>query len=124
VERSGIGKRPEKVAKKPVSTRSYLRAAIALGLPQWPLLSVACSCLVVASAATLALPNYQGSVVGRVVAGDRAGFITDVKIFVGLSVVIGVFGSVRNVCFRVVGRRISCALRNRLFKAIVVSCAV
>mmetsp|Transcript_2144 Transcript_2144/g.4280 ORF Transcript_2144/g.4280 Transcript_2144/m.4280 type:complete len:596 (-) Transcript_2144:143-1930(-) len=102
-----------------METSSYLMAAIGLGKSEWPLLLLAFLCLALSSAATLALPRYKGQVIQRVVDKDRHRFEQDIRMFIVLSVVTGLFGAVRNVCFRVVGRRISCNLRNKLFNSII-----
>eukprot|EP00472_Partenskyella_glossopodia_P000829 CAMPEP_0197542724 /NCGR_PEP_ID=MMETSP1318-20131121/67858_1 /TAXON_ID=552666 /ORGANISM="Partenskyella glossopodia, Strain RCC365" /LENGTH=671 /DNA_ID=CAMNT_0043102009 /DNA_START=183 /DNA_END=2201 /DNA_ORIENTATION=- len=102
-----------------VSTSTYFAAAVGLGCEEWPLLSIAFACLLLSSAANLMLPRYKGQVIQGVIDHDNSGFQQDVKIFVGLSIITGFFGAIRNICFRVVGRKISCSLRNRLFRSII-----
>lgn len=53
-------------------------------------------------------------------AQDMSGFSYQIKLYLVLSVCSGFFGSIKNMCFRVVGRKISVSLRSLLFRNIIV----
>jgi len=103
-----------------VSSTGYMLRALKLARPHSTLIGVAVVCLLATSAASIALPNYQGKIIDDVVKGRTETFKNDVKLFVLISVGLGLFGGVRSLAFNIVGAHISNDVRNRLFKSIVV----
>eukprot|EP01105_Mastigella_eilhardi_P021886 TRINITY_DN5337_c0_g1_i3.p1 TRINITY_DN5337_c0_g1~~TRINITY_DN5337_c0_g1_i3.p1 ORF type:complete len:644 (-),score=147.08 TRINITY_DN5337_c0_g1_i3:896-2827(-) len=83
------------------------------------LLFAAAGCLLVTSFAGLLLPNFQGKVLDGVIREDVSAFHLNVLGYVVATVISGVFGSVRNLCFSLVGSRMSNAVRNRFFVSII-----
>jgi ABC-type multidrug transport system fused ATPase/permease subunit len=103
-----------------VTGARYIRQAWDLAKPQSQLLVLAFTCLTINSAASLALPNYQGKILDQVVKEDRKSFANDVMTYLCLSLVLGVFGAVRSLCFNIIGRRIANTIRETLFKKMII----
>ncbi|ETO07512.1 hypothetical protein RFI_29880 [Reticulomyxa filosa] len=51
---------------------------------------------------------------------NNKGFNKEVQLFIILSVITGFFGAIRNLCFNVVGRKLSISIRSRMFRSIIV----
>ena len=106
--------------EKEITNTIFMKRAFALCRPQIHLFVVAFLCLIANSLAALLLPNYQGEILDRVVDHDSPGFMRSVLLYLGLSVATGLFGAIKNLAFNVVGRRMSAAVREKLFSAIIV----
>jgi ABC-type multidrug transport system fused ATPase/permease subunit len=103
-----------------VTGARYIGQAWSLAKPQSRLLIIAFTCLTINSAASLMLPNYQGKILDFVVLNDRASFASHVMIYLGLSIILGLFGAVRSLCFNIIGRRIANTIREKLFKKMII----
>ncbi len=96
-----------------ISSTGYMLRALKLMKPHAWIIATAIVCLLITSAANIALPNYQGSIIDSVIKGDTDSFHTDVKIFIAVSVGLGAFGGVRALAFNIVGSHIANDVRNR-----------
>lgn len=112
---------PEAASAEEASIGSWeiLREVFALMAPDWWLVSTALLCVVGSSAASLALPSYQGQIIDAVYAGERGAFRRKLALYLAFSVGTAVTQALRALCFQVTGRRLACALRNRLYRAIL-----
>ena len=102
-----------------LSGRVYFRRALKLCWPERHIFALAFACLAANSAASLALPNFQGMILDKVIAGDEAAFRRTIVTYVLISVGTGLFGGLRGLCFAVVGRRMAAAVRRKLFRGII-----
>jgi ATP-binding cassette subfamily B protein len=98
---------------------AYFARALSLARAEAPLLAAAFACLAATTAATLALPNFQGRILDTVWRGDATAFRRDVLLLVAYSAASGAFGGARSLCFNLVGRRLAFDLRNGLLRAIL-----
>eukprot|EP00898_Chlorokybus_atmophyticus_P005089 jgi/Chlat1/5581/Chrsp369S00851 len=103
-----------------VDQRSYLMRAIALAKDEWGLMLLGFVCLGATAGSNLVLPKYQGGILDRVIAKDPAGFKRDVVLLVIFSLITGLSGGVRGLCFSIVGKRIQKTLQNKLFQGIII----
>lgn len=103
-----------------ISSRQFLLRALSLLKPHWILVTAALTCLLSASAANLLLPRYQGSTLDYVNDGDKTAFFDNVKIYILISIATGTLGSIRSLCFNLVGARITNDIRNQLFSSLIV----
>lgn len=103
-----------------VSSVSYMLRALKLAWPHKWIIFLAFACLLATSAASIVLPNYQGSILDSVIQGDKSRFASMIKLYIFISVGQGLVGGVRALAFNIVGSHIANDVRNRLFKAIVV----
>ncbi|KAH8065621.1 ATPase [Aureococcus anophagefferens] len=87
--------------------------------PDWWLVLTALVCVVGSGGAALALPSYQGEIIDAVYARQRAKFQNRLLLYLVFSVGTAVSQALRALCFQVTGRRLACALRNRLYRAIL-----
>ena len=104
------------IKEKTLSTTQYLVRALALASGEWLLFLAALVALLASAAASLVLPNSQGKIVDRIVAGDKGGFMHDIEIYLGVMILLGVFNGLKGLAFTVVGRRISFVTRNKMFE--------
>lgn len=104
------------IKEKTLSTTQYLVRALALASGEWLLFLAALVALLASAAASLVLPNSQGKIVDRIVAGDKSGFMHDIEIYLGVMILLGVFNGLKGLAFTVVGRRISFVTRNKMFE--------
>ena len=115
--RGDKGVRNEKeVAMKPTE---YLYRALKLASCEWHLLGCAFTCLILATGSNLVTPVVSGHVFNAIKGENRDEFVYNMKIFIGLSVGSGIFGSLKSLCFRLVQRKLSFMLRNRLFEGVI-----
>ena len=84
--------------KKITSTRYMLRA-LSLCRPHALLIIIAFSCLLINSVSNLLLPRSQGHILDEIVNDNHSEFIYQIKYFLVLSIIVGLFGSIRNLCF-------------------------
>jgi ABC-type multidrug transport system fused ATPase/permease subunit len=98
---------------------AYFARALSLARSEAPLLAAAFACLAATTAATLALPNFQGRILDTVWRGDATAFRKDVLLLILYSTASGAFGGARSLCFNLVGRRLAFDLRNGLLRAIL-----
>jgi ABC-type multidrug transport system fused ATPase/permease subunit len=97
----------------------YFKRALGLSRPEWKLVACALLCLACNNAATLALPNFQGSILDAVVRSDKKRFGEDIALYLGISMTTGLIGGVQSLCFLIVGRKMANAARNKLFRGIL-----
>ena len=67
----------------------------------------------------LALPNYQGKIIDRVVGGDRASFAGAIRTYVLVMATQGLFSALYSTSFAIVARKILFRVKNELFRAII-----
>jgi hypothetical protein len=115
VVRSDKGKRTQ----FEISNSSYMRRSFQLARGEWRVIATAFLSLLVGTAANLVRPRYQGFVLDSVIAGDQLGFEDAIRMYLALAVISGLFDSIRQCCFMIVGRRIGFATRNKLYSAIL-----
>ena len=114
--RGDKGVRKEESTLKPTQ---YFKRALWIASSELPLLVCALTALVLASASNLFLPVFSGHVFNAIKEYSRGDFIHSIKIYVVLSLLSGIFGSARALCFRLVSRRLSFIVRNRLFEGLI-----
>lgn len=109
-------------AEKVLTPHAYLLRAISLAYSELPLIVTGFSCLAVTSIAGLLIPTYQGRIVDDVkdLHVDRSRFHHDVLAMALLSLVTGVFGGLRGLCFSVVGKRVLKTLQDKLFQGVII----
>ena len=108
-----------KQKKLVLSNWGYFTRAFKLVGGQGHLIFGAMSCLLVSSAAGVILPNYQGVILDEIIKGNPAEFQTAIGLYLAWNFAQVLFGTLRQICFSVVGRRIGYKARNVLFCAIV-----
>ena len=119
--------RGDKGVKEEVEVTSwqYLLRALKLARPHCGLILLALVCLLVNAASQLLAPNVQGSILDDVVNAvggkedAKAAFSRDIKIYIAVSVATGLFGSIRSLCFSLIGSKISNDVRNELYTSIL-----
>eukprot|EP00039_Didymoeca_costata_P007517 m.100707 g.100707 ORF g.100707 m.100707 type:complete len:916 (-) comp13720_c0_seq5:44-2791(-) len=104
---------------KEISNLSYAQRGLKLCAPHWKYIVVALLCLLANNMANLFLPNYNGKIMDRIIAGDRHGFQKDVLLYIYLSIGTGFFGAVRQFMFRLVGTKLANKVRNDLFSRVI-----
>jgi ABC-type multidrug transport system fused ATPase/permease subunit len=72
------------------------------------------------SVSQIALPNFQGQILDRVIAHDRDGFLSKLYYYIALSVSVTVLSSVQAFCFSLSSRHMARLLKNDLFSSIIV----
>lgn len=102
-----------------VKTSSYALRALKFSRPHWPYIVAAVVCLLANTGANLLLPNYNGDIMDCIIDQDRARFRHTITLFVILSAATGVFGSIRQLMFRLVGSKMANTIRNNLFAKVV-----
>ncbi|CAB1110551.1 ABC [Ectocarpus sp. CCAP 1310/34] len=102
-----------------LSTLTYFKRALRLAGPHWPFFMVAFACLAISNTARIALPNFQGGILDKVVNGDDEGFKRYIVLYIILSAITGTIGSVQRLCFRLAGVRIAIGARNKLFRGVI-----
>lgn len=120
-----------------LSNWQYMRRAFTFVKPHLLIICVAMVFLVSTAAANLLIPKYavvlglvlillsfQGKIFDDVInytkdSSHRDDFKSDIIKFLIISVVMGVLGSLRNLCFQLSARRITNVIRNRLYAAIL-----
>jgi hypothetical protein len=108
-----------KQKKLVLSNWGYFTRAFKLVGGQGHLIFGAMSCLLVSSAAGVILPNYQGVILDEIIKGNPEEFQTAISLYLAWNFAQVLFGTLRQICFSVVGRRIGYKARNVLFCAIV-----
>ncbi|GJP71877.1 hypothetical protein CLOP_g2672 [Closterium sp. NIES-67] len=116
--RGDKGIRVEKV----LTPRQYLMRSIGLAYKELPLIVTGFTCLAVTSGAGLLIPTYQGRIVDDVKDAhvDKAKFHQDVIAMALCSLVTGIFGGLRGLCFSVVGKRVLKTLQDKLFEGVII----
>eukprot|EP00271_Cylindrocystis_brebissonii_P005331 TRINITY_DN17326_c0_g1_i1.p1 TRINITY_DN17326_c0_g1~~TRINITY_DN17326_c0_g1_i1.p1 ORF type:complete len:952 (-),score=203.08 TRINITY_DN17326_c0_g1_i1:320-3175(-) len=114
--RGDKGTRDENV----VDAHTYLVRAIALARGELPTLVLGFLCLGVTSVSSLVLPNYQGHILDDVIAMDTRSFRRDVFLMIMYSLITGIFGGIRGLCFSVVGKRLLKTLEDKLFSGVII----
>jgi len=107
-------------AEQEMSNTAYLRRAVALVRPHLFLFMMALGCLALNSVANLLLPNFQGTILDKVIERNHDEFKTNILQYLVLSIAMGFFGSIRGICLNIVARRMAMGTRNALFRAIMV----
>eukprot|EP01128_Nolandella_sp_AFSM9_P007822 TRINITY_DN4407_c0_g1_i1.p1 TRINITY_DN4407_c0_g1~~TRINITY_DN4407_c0_g1_i1.p1 ORF type:complete len:948 (-),score=189.43 TRINITY_DN4407_c0_g1_i1:48-2849(-) len=106
--------------ERDISNWEYLRRGLFFAKPHLALIIVAVIMMLAGSLSQLLLPNYQGKILDSVIKGNHEQFVTEIKFYVGFTVAVALFGSVRKVCFSLVGRHLTNSLRNHLFASVIV----
>jgi ABC-type multidrug transport system fused ATPase/permease subunit len=127
-----------------VTSFSFFTRLIKLSVKFWPTLALALGSLIVAQGLTLAAPNLQGKIFDTIIAylrahtaethatnqadrekaiadenAARGGFAAVIGTYVVINVLQGVFTGLRALSTELVMRKIACAVRFQLFKAII-----
>jgi ATP-binding cassette subfamily B protein len=107
-----------------VTNSSYFSRSLSLARPELPLLLLSFLLLALYCASSLALPNFQGLIIDKVVpddAGeyDEAGFRFYVKIYLAVMLTQGALSTVYQAAFSLVSRRMVFHVRNTLFRKIL-----
>ena len=102
-----------------VTNTSFVSRGLKLCAAHWKWLTSGLVCLMANVAAQLVFPNYQGKLIDRVVNMDREGFKYDVMMVLYISIATGAFAAVRQFSFRMVGTRMTNAVRNQLFSRLL-----
>eukprot|EP00760_Papus_ankaliazontas_P017425 PhM_4_TR17242/c0_g1_i1/m.15699/K05656/ABCB9, TAPL; ATP-binding cassette, subfamily B (MDR/TAP), member 9 len=79
----------------------------------------ALSCLCINQTSRLFLPNYQGKVIDAVIHHDHTSFWEHLKVYIGLTAVIVIFGSVRNAFLTTVARKLGREVRSKLLRSLI-----
>ncbi|CAI7811358.1 unnamed protein product [Closterium sp. NIES-53] len=108
--------------EKVLTPRQYLLRSIGLAYKELPLIVAGFTCLAVTSGAGLLIPTYQGRIVDDVKDGhaDKAQFHRDVLAMALCSLITGIFGGLRGLCFSVVGKRVLKTLQDKLFEGVII----
>jgi len=105
--------------EKDMSNGSYFKRSLSLVKEELPLFMGAFLLLFLYTATNLALPNYQGLIIDKVSNDNREGFLVDVRSYVILMAVQGVFSACYSAAFSVVSRKILFFIRVKLFGSIL-----
>lgn len=97
----------------------YMMRALRLAAPHWSLMLVAFLCLLATTASSLFLPNFQGTILDNVIQMDKDKFLTNIYLYLMLSVAVGFFGGLRTLCFNIMGRKMSNNITVELFENMV-----
>eukprot|EP00850_Spirogloea_muscicola_P007655 SM000039S14485 [mRNA] locus=s39:386760:390769:+ [translate_table: standard] len=113
--------------ERDVNQRSYLMRAVALARQELFVISIGFMCLGVTSTSGLILPHYQVLLPAKLWQDPRPGdqaqptrIRRDVLLMVVFSLVTGIFGGIRGLCFSVVGKRVLKTLQDRLFQGVII----
>lgn len=107
------------VDHKVMSTTEYFFRAMKLTGPESKLFLFAFLFLVLTAIATLALPNTQGEIINKIIENDKSSFLLDLRLYVGIMFVMGIFNGIKGLLFTIVARRIAFHARTKLFDAIL-----
>lgn len=97
----------------------YFWRAIELCRPFRRVLQCAVLCTCITQLGRILLPNYQGSIINDLIAGNKQGFERLLTTFILVSVGTMLFGSVQSVCVEIVQRRITCDVRTVMFESLI-----
>ena len=75
--------------------------------------------LVLNNTTRLFTPHIQGSILDQVLQGDVSSFAESIKLYIGASLLGGVFSGGQSLCFSIIGRRLANQVRNRLFSGML-----
>jgi ABC-type multidrug transport system fused ATPase/permease subunit len=101
------------------SPASYVMRAARFMLPFWPIVVLALACLVASQVVRVTLPDFQGKVLDSVINKDGATFWRYIRLYIVLSCVTLVLGSVRSFCTMLVMRNVIIQVRKRLFHSLI-----
>ena len=102
-----------------MSNWGFFIRALKFAWPYKTMLFLSATCLIVNSAASLALPNFQGRILDYVYKRNESAFWGQVNLLIAMSVAQGILSSLRGCFISIVGRKIATAVRVDLFKSIV-----
>jgi len=85
----------------------------------WGSFFLATLCLMVSAVAKIGLPNYQGTIIDAVFERDTDQFRSDVVALTVCSLILLVFGLIRDASVALLGRRIAAHVRSELFAVMV-----
>ena len=102
-----------------MSNWGYFIRALKFAWPYKTMLFLSASCLIINSAASLALPNFQGRILDSVYKQNQGAFWNQVNLLIGMSVAQGILSSLRGCFISIVGRKIATAVRVDLFDSII-----
>jgi len=97
----------------------YFCRAIALCRPFQRTLQCAILCTCITQLGRILLPNYQGSIINNLIAGNREGFQKLLTTFIMVSAGTMLFSSVQSVCVEIVQRRITVDVRTVMFESLI-----
>ena len=101
------------------SPSSYVMRAARFILPFWPVVAVAMTCLVGSQIVRVTLPDFQGKVLDSIINKDSVTFWHYMRLFIVLSCVTLVLGSIRSFCAMLVMRNVIIQVRKRLFHSLI-----
>ena len=107
-----------------LSTASYFKRSMKVAGQELPLLLVSFLLLAASSLSRLALPHFQGSIIGKVVPDsdgnfDKAGFKHYIQLYIVVMVVQGAVSTLYSAIFTLVSRRLKFNIRNALLEKIL-----
>ena len=107
-----------------VSASSYFRRSLGLAQTEMPLLILSFILLTLYCGSSLALPNFQGMIIDKVVVDengdyDKAGFLFDLKIYLAVMLLQGALSTFYSAAFNLISRRMVFNVRNTLFQKIL-----
>ena len=107
-----------------LSTASYFKRSMQVAGQELPLLLVSFLLLAASSLSRLALPHFQGNIIGKVVPDsdgnfDKAGFKHYIQLYIVVMVVQGAVSTLYSAIFTLVSRRLKFNIRNALLEKIL-----
>ena len=111
---------PTMSSQKELTSTKYMLRALSLCLPHIGLIIIALSCLIINSISNLLLPRSQGFILDKIVSNNHNEFIYEIKYYLILSIIVGLFGSIRTLCFRFTIRRLMVSIRSLMFSNIII----
>ena len=111
---------PKLKEQKELTSTKYMIRALSLCRPHTCLILIAFSCLIINSISNLLLPRSQGYILDKIVNNNKNEFMYQIKYFLILSIIIGLFGSIRNLCFAFTMRRLMVSIRSLMFSNIII----
>ena len=106
-------------SQESLSSANYLMRAISLAKSRSCTLAGALCVLGMYSALSLALPNYQGKIIDRVVKDQRSKFATAAETYLVLMIISGALRAVYSALFSIVSRSVLYEIRTRLFRSLL-----
>mmetsp|Transcript_11885 Transcript_11885/g.26414 ORF Transcript_11885/g.26414 Transcript_11885/m.26414 type:complete len:934 (+) Transcript_11885:2-2803(+) len=98
----------------------YLRRTIRLIRPFMGVSVLAVICVAITQLSRVFIPSYQGKVINALIPpGDHDVFVHEITVFVILSIISSVFGSIQGLSVEIVARRISTDMRVVLFEGLM-----
>lgn len=102
-----------------LSTASYFQRSMQVARQELPLLAVSFVLLGVSNFFQLLLPNFQGTIIDKVVTHDKAGFKRFIQWYIVVMIFQGAISTLYSSIFTLVSRRLKFTIRNKLFEKIL-----